>query len=209
MGKKPLSAKELEALRFIQNRVIYRGQSPSVREVAEALGYKSPRSAALVILKLTARGLIRRKADGNLTVLKDVELNRGGAYTINVPLVGSAPCGAPLLSDENVEGFIPVSREIAKAPYRYFLLRANGDSMNEAGIEDGDLVLCRQQQTAESGDRVVALVDDAATIKEFRKSGRVVVLKPRSRNKHHQPIVVSDNFRVQGVVVATVPRADQ
>jgi repressor LexA len=206
MGKKPLTPKELEALRFIQNKVIYRGQSPSVRDVAEALGYKSPRSSALVILKLIARGLIRRKSDGNLTVLKEVELNRGGAYTINIPLVGAAPCGAPLLSEENVEGFIPVSRDLAKAPHRYFLLRANGDSMNEAGIQNGDLVLCRQQQTAENGDRVVALVDDEATIKEFKKSGKVVVLRPKSKNKRHQPIIVTDNLRVQGVVVATVPR---
>jgi repressor LexA len=202
---KSLSPKELEALRFIQNKVVYRGQSPSVREVAEALGYSSPRSAALIILKLIARGLIARRRDGGLTVLKDTPLNRGGAYTINIPLVGSAPCGAPLLAEENVEGFVPVSRELVKAGQRYFLLRAMGDSMNEAGIQDGDLVLCRQAQVADQGERVVALVDDQATIKEFHKGKDVVVLKPRSKNKTHQPIVVTRDFRVQGVVVATVP----
>ena len=96
MTYKPLSAKELEALRYIHNKVVYRGHSPSVREVAQALGYKSPRSAALILLKLSLRGYITRRKDGTLTVLKDVDLNRSGtAYTINVPLVGSAPCGAP------------------------------------------------------------------------------------------------------------------
>lgn len=201
----PLTRKELEALRFIQNKVVYRGHSPSVREVAEALGYKSPRSASLIILKLIARGLITRRKDGSLTVLKDVELNRGGAYTVNIPLVGSAPCGAPLLAEENIEGFVPVSRELVRAGQRYFLLRAVGDSMNQAGIENGDLVLCRQQQTADNGERVVALIDDNATIKEFQRSRDVIVLRPKSKNKKHQPIVVNRDFLVQGVVVATVP----
>src|SRR3989344_5715061 len=143
---KTLSGKELEALRFIQNKVVYRGQSPSVREVAGALGYKSPRSASLILLKLIARGLIARKSDGNLTVLKDLNLTRTGAYTLDVPLVGSAPCGAPLLAEENFEAMIPVSRSLAKPPHKYFLLRAMGDSMDLAGIKSGDLALVRQQE---------------------------------------------------------------
>lgn len=78
--------------------------------------------------------------------------------------------------------------------------------MNLAGINDGDLVLCREQKTADTGERVVALIDDEATIKEFHKSKEVAVLKPKSKNKKHQPIVVRTDFSVQGVVVATVPR---
>ena len=206
MNNHSLTPKELEALRFIHNKVVYRGGSPSVREIAAALGYSSPRSAALIILKLISRGLIARKKNGGLTVLKELALNRNGAYTINIPLVGSAPCGAPLLAEENIEGFVPVSRELAKAPHRYFLLRAMGDSMNRAGIDNGNLVLCRQQQTAENGERVVALIDDQASIKEFHREKDVVVLRPKSKNKKHQPIVVQRDFRIQGVVVATVPR---
>jgi repressor LexA len=151
------------------------------------------------------RGLVARKKDGKLTVLKDVELTRGGAYTINIPLVGVAPCGAPLLAEENVEGFVAISKDLARPPHRYFLLRAIGDSMNKAGIKSGDLVLCRQQNSASDGERVVAVVDDEATIKEFRKSGDVVLLTPRSTNKKHRPIVVQKDFAVQGVVIATLP----
>ncbi len=197
--------KELEALRFIKNRLLYRGESPSVRDLAKALGYRSPRSAALILLKLAMRGVLVRREDGTLKILKDVDSNFG-AYTINIPLVGSAPCGAPLLAEENVEGFIPISRDLAKPPYKYFLLRAVGDSMDQAGIKDGELALVRQQETAQDGDRVVALVDDQATIKEFHRGKDVVLLKPRSRNKKHRPIIVTRDFRVQGVVVATVPR---
>ncbi len=197
--------KESEALRFIKNRLLYRGESPSVRDIAKALGYRSPRSASLIILKLALRGVLVRRSDGSLKLLKDVDSNYG-AYTVNIPLVGSAPCGAPLLAEENIEGFIPISRDLAKPPYKYFLLRAVGDSMDQAGINNGDLALVRQQETAENGDRVVALLDDQATIKEFRRSKDVVMLKPRSRNKKHRPIVVGRDFRVQGVVVAAVPK---
>jgi repressor LexA len=80
--------------------------------------------------------------------------------------------------------------------------------MNDAGIDDGALVLVRQQSTAESGDIVVALVDDEATIKELRKSADAVVLLPRSKNRNHKPIVLRRDFQVQGVVVATLPDID-
>jgi repressor LexA len=77
--------------------------------------------------------------------------------------------------------------------------------MNRAGIESGDLVLVRQQPTAEEGDRVVALIDDKATIKEFHRKGEVITLQPQSKNKAHQPIYLTSDFQVQGVVVATIP----
>ena len=77
--------------------------------------------------------------------------------------------------------------------------------MTEAGIEDGALVLVRQQPTAEDGNVVVALVDDEATIKELRRSPDAIALVPRSKNKAHKPIVLRRDFQVQGVVVATIP----
>jgi repressor LexA len=201
-----ITQKELEALRYVSNRLLYGGESPSVRDVAKALGYKSVRSAAVVLLKLAARGLIGRRKDGTLRILQELPIHRSNTYTIGIPLVGSAPCGAPLLAEENIETTVQVSTDLAKKGHRYFLLRAIGDSMNLAGIKDGDLALVRQQETAENGDRVVALIDDEATIKEFHKSGSVIVLKPHSKNKKHKDIIVSRDFRIQGVVVATVPK---
>lgn len=78
--------------------------------------------------------------------------------------------------------------------------------MTEAGIDDGDLVLVRQQQTAASGEVVVALIDDEATIKEFHRAPKVVLLRPRSGNPAHRPVVLTHDFQVQGIVVATVPK---
>ena len=77
--------------------------------------------------------------------------------------------------------------------------------MDEAGINDGDLVLVRQQASAENGDKVVALIDDAATVKEFHREREAVILNPRSHNTEHKPIVLTDNFIVQGVVTSVLP----
>ena len=128
------------------------------------------------------------------------------AQTVDVPLVGSISCGVPVLAEENVEAMIPVSTKLAKPPAQYFLLRAKGDSMDQKGINDGDLLLVRQQTTARNGDIVVALIDDEATVKEFHSAGETVVLRPRSRNKDHQPIVLTKDFQIQGVVVTSIPK---
>jgi len=171
-----------------------------------ALGYKSPHSAMLLINRLIDLGVLRRRStDGQLQIAKDVESEDTHARTVSVPLVGTAPCGQPLLAQENIEMMIPVSTALARSPHRYFLLRAIGDSMNQKGIESGDLVLVRQQPDAENGQAVVALIDDEATIKELHKSAEVVVLKPISSNTKHKPLILHEDFKIQGVVVATLP----
>lgn len=206
MAAQPLSKKELEAVRFIQNALARQGRAPSVREIQQALGYRSPRSASDILEQLAERGIVQRRANGRLQLLKNPEGDRSHARTIDIPLVGMAPCGQPLLAEENVEALIPVSTSLARPPHRYFLLRARGDSMTEAGVHDGDLVLVRQQPTAENGDVVVALIDDEATIKEFHRSPTVIVLKPRSQNGAHRPVVLTEDFQIQGVVVSTIPK---
>ena len=106
----------------------------------------------------------------------------------------------PIFADENIEAEISISVEMIKRGYKYFLLRAEGDSMDEAGINNGDLLLVKQQQNAENGDRILALIDEEATVKEYNKIGGMVILKPKSSNKTHQPIILTENFRIQGVI---------
>ncbi len=121
---------------------------------------------------------------------------------IRVPLVGSAPCGNPLLGEENIEQQIMVEKSKIKPGYKYFVLRAEGDSMNQAGINDGDLVLCRQQEKADTGDKVVALLGgENVTIKEYgpRENG-IRLLLPKSTNKGHSPITPGEGDSVQGIV---------
>ena len=201
-----ITAKELKAIREIRNSLMRVGRIPSMRELMSSLGYRSPRSASLIVDKLIKKGVLRRKDDGNLQFLKSLGDDTTRAQTVDVPLVGMVSCGAPMLAEENIQAQIPVSTKLAKPPHHYFLLKAKGDSMDQRGIDDGDLVLVRQQSTAKNNDIVVALIDDEATIKEFRIGGETFILRPRSKNKQHQPIVLTKDFQIQGVVVTTIQK---
>lgn len=207
MSEKDLSPQAKEAIREIRNAVMHSGKVPSVRKLMMALKYKSPRSAMLLMEELAANGFLKRKTEGGFRLVKDLA-SGAVARTISVPLVGTASCGPLMLAEENIEAMIPVSVNLARPGSKYFLLRAHGDSMNKAGINDGDLVLVRQQSSAENGQHVVALIDDEATIKEFQKKGNVVMLKPRSTNSRHQPFILTDDFQIQGVVVTTIPNVE-
>ncbi len=198
--------KELEAVREIRNSLMHIGRIPSMRELMSSLGYKSPRSASLLVDKLIKKGVLRRKEGGGFQFIRNLEEDTTRAQTVDVPLIGTVACGTPILAEENIQAKIPVSTKLAKPPHRYFLLKARGDSMDQKGIDDGDLVLVRQQTIAKDGDTVVALIDNEATIKEFRIGGETYVLRPRSRNKQHQPIVLTKDFQIQGVVVTAIPK---
>lgn len=208
MGEEKLNEKSREALRHIRNWIMHNARMPSMRELMGVMDYKSPRSAALLVEELICNGFVERKEDGSLRMIKD--LSDGHAVrTVSVPLIGSVACGGPLLAEQNIEAFIPVSVAIAKPGARYFFLKANGDSMDQAGIGNGDLILVRQQQHAEDGDYIVALIDDEATVKEYHNRGHVVTLLPKSSNTSHQPIIVTHDFHIQGVVVTAIPSSSQ
>jgi repressor LexA len=200
-----LTEKQIEALRYLRNAIVHDGYSPSVRDLARALGYRSPRTAFLILCALIEKGWLKRRQDGQLQLRKPLPEANDYARTVEVPLVGMAACGAPVLAEENIEAYIPVSTKLAKPGSRYFLLRASGDSMDEAGIDDGDLLLVRQQNCAENGEKIVALIDDEATVKELHREKGVIVLKPRSSNKRHKPIMLSEDFIIQGVVTSVLP----
>ncbi len=130
---------------------------------------------------------------------------------IRVPLVGSAPCGNPLLGEENIEEYIEVEKNKIKPGAKYFIVRASGDSMNKAGINDNDLVLCRYSEKGETGDKVVALLGgENVTIKYYdKKDGRRILL-PKSTNPIHQPIIPEEGDVLQGIVQEVIvnPGAD-
>ena len=205
MDRKEFTQKQLEAIRHIRNGLVHQGRTPSVRRLMTALGYKSPRSAQDILEQLQGKGVIRKLQSGDYQLMVDPNLGTARARTVDVPLVGSVACGRPILAEENIEGFIPVSTAIAKPGSKHYLLHARGDSMDRAGIKNGNVVLVRQQSTANQGERVVALIDDEATIKEYRRSNGMVVLMPRSTNRRHKPIILTNDFQVQGVVVAVIP----
>jgi len=204
-----VSNKELAAIRTMRDFLMKNGRMPSVRELMKEMDYKSPRSAAVILQALIDKNILHKKTDGSIRFIQyEIDDETSREQTVKIPLLGTIACGLPILAEENIEAMIPVSVKLAKAPDKYFLLQAKGDSMNQKGINDGDLVLVKQQNTANSGDVVVALIDDEATIKELRINDDNVVLIPRSSNKSHVPIILSRDFIIQGIVVSTIPRID-
>jgi len=152
------------------------------------------------ILGVEARELLILQEDQ-----KDDSDNNNDGDVTKVPVVGKVSCGLPIYAEENINTYVSISKQIAKPQNNYFILYAEGDSMNQAGINSGDMVLIKQQPSANNGDLVVALIDDEATIKEFNKRDNMIILKPKSDNDKHQPIILTSNFRIQGVVADVIP----
>ena len=200
-----LTNKQAEAVRHIRSWISRRGRTPSIRELMGDLGYKSPRSAQDILGQLAEHGIIKKFDDGGYQLVRDPGLGRGRPQTVNVPVVGTVAAGTPILAEENIEGFVPISTSLAKPGGNYFLLRVRGDSMDKVGITDGDFVLVRQQPIADPGQKVIAIIDEGATVKEYHPQRDVVILKPRSTSPKNKPIILDRDFQIQGVVVATVP----
>jgi repressor LexA len=198
-----LNEKDRKAYSLIRNRLLQTGKKPTLEEINKVTGGKSPRSASLVIERLVRLGFLKKY--GNNLKLTEKPIDTLSVSTVNVPLIGHVACGLPMLAKENIEAYIPVSTRLAKPGGNYFLLRANGDSMDMVGINHGDLILVRQQATANNGEQVVALINDEATVKELYYRGDYVTLLPRSSNPIHKPIILTEQFVIQGIVRAIIP----
>jgi len=187
-------ARILEYIRY-QNKV--RNYPPSVREIGEAVGLSSSSTVHNHLNQLERRGLIRRDPSKSRTVqlVQDESVDKQRRNAVSVPIVGNVAAGAPILAEQNIEDHILLSPELAQDGN--FLLRVRGDSMINAGILDGDLVLVKPQQEATNGTIVVALVDNEATVKRFeRGNGHVKLI---AENPAYEPIVTS-NVSLVGVV---------
>jgi hypothetical protein len=146
----------------------------------------------------------KSRIEGNNSKFAAISNKIVSPYTremVSIPLVGSAPCGNPLLSEENIEEYIEVEKNKIKSGSKYFIVRATGDSMNKVGINDSDLVLCRHSEKGETGDSVVALLGgENVTIKYYDKRGGRRILLPKSTNPAHKPIVPEEGDIIQGIV---------
>ncbi len=191
--------KDLQGFAYIRNQVVHTGVMPSLREIGRVVGYNSPRSVQLMLERLQKRGFLSySKGVIKLFPKKTTSLTE---KTVGVPLVGSVACGLPSLAEQDPEAMVQVSTKLAKPGHIYFMLRAMGNSMNKSGINDKDLLLVRQQPTADPGEKVVALINDEATVKHFYQDKDFIILKPNSTDKSHKPIILSDDFIIQGIVL--------
>jgi repressor LexA len=187
-------AKILEYIRYVTRA---RNYPPSVREIGEAVGLSSSSTVHNHLNQLERRGLIRRDPSKSRTVqlVEDQQLAQKRRGALAVPIVGSVAAGAPILAEENIEDHLLVSEDVAKEGW--FLLRVRGDSMLNAGILDGDLVLVRPQPEAPNGTIVVAMVEGDATVKRLDRSNGQIRLLPE--NPDYEPIV-ANNASLVGAV---------
>ena len=187
-------AKILDYIRYVTK---VRNYPPSVREIGEAVGLSSSSTVHNHLNQLERRGLIKRDPSKSRTVqlVSDAEVDNQRRNAVAVPIIGHVAAGAPILAEQNVEDHLLLSPELAQDGY--FLLKVRGDSMINAGILDGDMVLVRPQQEATNGSIVVALVDNEATVKRFeRANGHVKLI---AENPAYEPIVTA-NISLVGVV---------
>ena len=206
---KELTARQREVLAFIRSFSERHGAPPTVREIGERFGFTA-RAAFDHLRALERKGMLHRrvtdKRASRTLVLADRTAPRPPAAAREIPVLGRIAAGVPLLAEENREEGIPVRPEwFARNGEDLFALRVRGESMIDAHIMDGDLVLVRRQESAQSGDVVAALLDNEATVKRFARDGDAVVLHPEHPTM--KPIVVRPgrgDFRILGKVIGLI-----
>jgi len=207
MNRKKLTVKQERVLGFIKRTIEKTGNAPTVRELQSEIGCSSPMGAVSHLTSLERKGYIR-KVEGKkrgIVLVMDKD-GRPLEDIVQVPLVGNVACGMPIFAEELIEEWIPLSTKLVRSnPADVFMLRAKGDSMNLAGIDDDDYVVVRKQSSADEGDKVVALIGTEATVKKIHFQKDKISFVPVSSNKTHKEICPEPgSFMIQGKVVGVI-----
>lgn len=190
MAQGKISKKQEEILEYIKSQILERGFPPAVREICEAVHLKSTSSVHSHLETLEKNGYIHRDPTKPRAIeILDDTFNLTRREMVNVPIIGRVAAGEPLLAQQNIENYFPIPAEMMPNK-QTFLLQVQGESMINAGILNGDYILVQQQQTADNGDKVVALIDDGATVKTFYREEGIIRLQPE--NDFMDPIIVKD-----------------
>lgn len=197
--RRPLTSRQKEVLALISESIDRRGYPPTLREIGERLGIRSTNGVNDHLVALTKKGYLQRqdlksRALRVMTAETSEPPPERSGDVVEVPLLGRVAAGQPILAHEQHEDRLHVDRLLIGNHREIFALRIQGDSMIEAGISDGDFVFVRKQATANTGDIVVAMIGDEATVKYFYPEPDRIVLKPA--NSRLSPIYVRrDEFR--------------
>lgn len=201
---KPLTDKQKNVLRLIAEKIKEVGYPPTLQELADELGVSSKNAVLKHLTALEKKGYIGKREGGAARGIRILE-SLGFLDSPNensVPLVGLVAAGSPLLAEENVERYVSVPRDMLPGRGEYFALRVQGDSMVNAGIFEGDLVLVQSTNSANNGDIVVALIGNETTVKRFVVNGQERYLRPE--NPNYSDIRPTEEWSVQGRVIALI-----
>lgn len=193
-----ISKKQTEILEYLKIQVIDKGYPPSVREICDAVGLKSTSTVHSHLRQLESKGFIKRDPTKPRAIeILEISTSPTSKKFAQIPLIGNITTGIPLLSAENIVDYFPLPPTFENDA-SIFMLRVKGESMVNAGINNQDLVIVEQQETAKNGDIVVALIEDYATVKTFHKEKDFVRLQPEHPTM--SPIIVK-NVIILGKVV--------
>ena len=198
MSQGKITDKQREILEYIKEMILKKGYPPAVREICEAVHLKSTSSVHSHLESLEKNGYIRRDPTKPRTIeILDDDFALTRRELVNVPVIGTVAAGVPILAEQNIEDYLPIPAEILPNK-EVFMLKVKGNSMIEAGIYNGDKVIVAKQPNAENGDKVVALVDDSATVKTIYKENGHFRLQPE--NSSMDPIIL-DQVEILGKVI--------
>ena len=187
--------KRAEILEFVTRKVTEEGYVPSVREICKAVGLSSPATVHYHLNQLCDEGLISKEPNKKRVIR--LSGSSGGSF-VRVPVLGRVTAGQPILAQQDIEDYIQVPSDRVRGR-ETFALNVRGDSMINAGILDGDVIIVLRTPAAEDGDIVVALLGEEATVKRFYREGRRFRLQPE--NDHYAPIY-TDEVKILGKVIA-------
>ncbi len=207
MSPVTLYKKQKQILDFISQYIQVNGHSPTLQEIADSMGLSSLATVHEHLKSLEKKGVIKRY-DGAVRGIEIVDNSvNANLSAVELPLIGYIAAGEPIEAIENEMSTVMVSPDMVSKSKRCFVLQVRGTSMIDEGIMDGDYVVLKQQETAENGQIVVALIDEGfATLKKFYKE-KDGVIRLQPANEEMEPILVdADQVKIQGVVTGIVRR---
>lgn len=204
----PLTYKQKRVLENIRLYINAKGQPPTLEELRRNLGLKSIRTVVQYLEALERKGyIVRRRHAWRNIELRNVD---GGWGTVSIPVVANVGCDdLSLFAEEEHDEFLEVDKKIVDESGDIVAVRAMGESMNDAGINNGDYILVQFTESVQNGDRVAAIVGDMVTVKRYEKKNGVVILYPESKDPKYKPIVLHENFKVAGKVLCVIPALER
>ncbi len=196
-----LTQRQQKVYAFIWQRISRDGVAPTLAEIAKELKAKSLRSVTQYLEALEHKGLIER---GRYIPrgIKLASARPAKEELIQVPVFASAGCGSPsVIAQRTFDEYIPISPALIDGRENVFVIKATGESMRDAGIFDSDFVLVEQTENVESGDLIVAIIDDNAVIKKLSLTNNAAVLSPVTDDPQYRPIILRRDFMVFGKVI--------
>lgn len=203
MARKQLTDRQQEIFDFVKNHISTTGMPPTRVEIAREIGFKSPNAAEEHLKALARKGYIEMLS-GTSRGIRILVNDEEAVNEDSLPLIGRVAAGTPIEAIEHIEDHYPVSGAMFN-PIADYLLRVNGNSMENIGILDGDLLAVHKTKVAKNGQVVVARVDDEVTVKRLEKKGNLIYLHPE--NDELESIVVDPRFEyieIEGIAVGVI-----